>query len=110
MFPAQLYNWIEFYKTPVLLAPDHALSVRGEASLVSLNSRKQYRMNWLPLFIITGFPLSIQAAYLMLCPIVALIGRNKIMGFWGMLFFSLLFSPLLGLFIVLVSARKDRNK
>ncbi|VFN01048.1 MAG: hypothetical protein BECKG1743D_GA0114223_105771 [Candidatus Kentron sp. G] len=66
-------------------------------------------MSWLPLVIVTGFPVTIQAMYLALCPIVALIGRNKSIGFWGFLFFSILFSPVLGLFVAIVSTERDKK-
>lgn len=39
--------------------------------------------------------------------IIGLLGINKKMGFWGYFFGSLLFTPLIGLILLLVSARKD---
>jgi len=38
--------------------------------------------------------------------IIALLGSNKKMGFWGILFCSLLFSPAVGLIVLITSARK----
>nr|VFJ60878.1 MAG: hypothetical protein BECKFW1821B_GA0114236_10615 [Candidatus Kentron sp. FW] len=67
-------------------------------------------MNWLPLFFVMGLPPTIQVAYLVLCPIVALMGRNRRLGFWGFLFFSILFSPIMGLFVVIVSGKKEEKR
>jgi hypothetical protein len=38
--------------------------------------------------------------------LVATLGQNKNIGFWGGLFISLLLSPLIGLIVVLVSSEK----
>lgn len=40
--------------------------------------------------------------------IVGLLGINRKIGFWGYLFFSLIFSPLLGMVLVLASDRRRR--
>lgn len=36
--------------------------------------------------------------------LIAYIGRNRKLGFWGYLFASLLLTPLLGLLLVIISA------
>ena len=46
------------------------------------------------------------AGYLILCFILALIGRRQKFGFWGLLFCSLLFTPLVGLLIIAGSGRQ----
>lgn len=46
-------------------------------------------------------------SYLSLCVVVAIVGRKKTIGFWGFLFFSIVFSPLIGLAIL--SIAKDRT-
>jgi hypothetical protein len=63
-------------------------------------------MNWLPLFIIIQYPIKIQFLYYGLCLIIAFLGWNKTLGFWGNLFFSILFSPVAGMFVVLISRKK----
>lgn len=40
---------------------------------------------------------------LVLCVIVANMGKQRKFGFWGYLFASLLFTPVIGLFLVLAS-------
>ncbi len=40
--------------------------------------------------------------------VIALLGKNRKLGFWGYLFFSLLFTPILG-FIVLLASDKKRD-
>jgi hypothetical protein len=68
-------------------------------------------MNFLPLGMIFSFPVNIQLIYFAACFVVAILGINKNMGFWGYLFFSVLFSPLLGLIIVAVSGgKKEKTK
>jgi uncharacterized membrane protein len=44
--------------------------------------------------------------WVLLSILIALLGSNKKMGFWGLLFCSLFFSPAVGLVILLASARK----
>jgi len=41
--------------------------------------------------------------YFALCLALAVMGRNRKFGFWGYLFASILFTPLIGAFIVLAS-------
>lgn len=41
--------------------------------------------------------------YFAACLVLATIGRNRKFGFWGYLFASLLFSPVIGIFLVLAS-------
>jgi hypothetical protein len=45
------------------------------------------------------------AFYLGLCALVGWCGSNRRMGFWGYFFFSLIFTPLLGLLFVIASDR-----
>ncbi|MBF0119262.1 MAG: hypothetical protein HQK79_10540 [Desulfobacterales bacterium] len=72
-------------------------------------------MNVLPLNLILSSPFELQVVYFVLSFIIALIGINRKMGFWGYLFCSILFSPLIGLMVVMVSAKnvsakKEDNK
>jgi len=67
-------------------------------------------LNYLPLTAIFSFPLNIQAIYFFLSLLVAVIGKNRAMGFWGNLFFSAIFSPLLGIIVVSVSGKKQDKK
>ena len=50
---------------------------------------------------------SIIIGYIILCLIVAVLGRKKTIGFWGFFFFSLLLSPIVGLAILIIA--KDRG-
>ncbi|OQY59002.1 MAG: hypothetical protein B6245_08795 [Desulfobacteraceae bacterium 4572_88] len=61
----------------------------------------------LPLNKIFFYPPIIQIAYFLLCFVIAGAGWNKRMGFWGYLFASILFSPLIGLMLLIVS---EKNK
>jgi hypothetical protein len=45
----------------------------------------------------------IYVAYLLACLVVALLGMNRKLGFWGYFFASLLLSPLVGIILVLAS-------
>lgn len=45
--------------------------------------------------------------WLMLCVLVAAIGRHRTMGFWGYFFASIVLTPIMGLLLVLVSGNKD---
>ena len=45
--------------------------------------------------------------YLVLCLVVAVLGRKKTIGFWGFFFFSLFLSPVIGLAILVIA--KDRG-
>jgi len=42
------------------------------------------------------------------CFLIALLGINRKMGFWGYLFSSLLLSPVIGILLLLVSDPKTR--
>jgi len=47
-------------------------------------------------------------AYIILAVIVGLLGRNKQVGFWGFLVLSLVMTPLIpGFFLVITRDRKD---
>ena len=63
-------------------------------------------MTLLPLNMIFSYPPIVQIAYFSCCLLLALLGRNRKMGFWGHLFFSILFSPVLGLIVLLVSGKR----
>ncbi len=43
------------------------------------------------------------AAYILLCVVVAMIGRRRKWGYWGYLWASVLFTPVLGLLFVLAA-------
>lgn len=49
----------------------------------------------------------ITAIYFVACLLVAFSGMNRKMGFWGYFFGSILLTPLIGLLLVLVSAKKS---
>lgn len=49
----------------------------------------------------------IALGYITLCLIVAVLGRNKTIGFWGFFFFSFILTPVIGLSILIIA--KDRN-
>jgi hypothetical protein len=42
--------------------------------------------------------------------LIALLGINRTMGFWGYFFASLLLSPVMGLLLLLVSGAKEKSK
>jgi len=67
-------------------------------------------MNFFPLGMILSYPINIQLIYFACCLVIALFGINKSMGFWGYLFFSMLFSPILGLVVLTVSGKKQDKK
>ncbi len=47
-------------------------------------------------------------AYLVLCLVAGIAGRNRRIGFWGFLFCSILFTPVISLlFIYLSTPRRD---
>lgn len=64
-------------------------------------------MNFLPLAMIVKFPFPVQFFYFALSFVIAVAGTNRKMGFWGYLFFSIIFSPLIGLMVLLVSGKKE---
>jgi hypothetical protein len=51
----------------------------------------------------------ILAVYLALCFFIAVVGRKRKWGFWGYLWSSMLFSPLLGLIFLFASDPKENR-
>jgi hypothetical protein len=50
---------------------------------------------------------SLVIAYLALCVVAGVVGRNRRIGFWGFLFFSVLITPLISLlFMYFATPRK----
>ena len=49
-------------------------------------------------------------AYILLCIAVAMIGRRRKWGYWGYLWASVLFTPLLGLLFVLAADPPPRRR
>ncbi len=43
--------------------------------------------------------------YLLLCLLIALMGMNRKMGFWGYFFGSIVLTPVIGLLLLLVSGK-----
>jgi hypothetical protein len=60
----------------------------------------------LPITYIFSFPPTIQLIYFALSIIIGVFGLNRIMGFWGYMFCSIIFSPVVGLMVLLVSSKK----
>ncbi len=48
--------------------------------------------------------------YVFFSIIIGLLGTNRKFGFWGYFFYSLLFTPFLGVIILLASAKKEPSK
>jgi hypothetical protein len=48
--------------------------------------------------------------YVVFCFLVALIGRNRKLGFWGYLFFSILLTPIVGLITIFASDPREVRK
>lgn len=48
--------------------------------------------------------------WILLSLLVAYSGRNRKFGFWGFLFCSLVFTPIVGLLLVLASSRRDADE
>ena len=65
-----------------------------------------FKMSYLPLGMVLLYPLNVQLIYFVCCLLIALCGINRKMGFWGILFFSIIFSPILGTIVLLVSGKK----
>jgi hypothetical protein len=65
-------------------------------------------MTVLPISNIFSFPPTIQLIYFGLSIIIGVFGINRVMGFWGYMFCSIIFSPLIGLLVLLVSAPKKK--
>lgn len=63
-------------------------------------------MSLLPLTYIFSFPPTIQIIYFSLSLIIGVLGSNRVMGFWGYMFCSIIFSPIIGLMVLLVSSKK----
>ncbi len=67
--------------------------------------------SYLPLFMLMSMPPIIVVLYISLSLLIAFLGINKKMGFWGIFFFSIIFSPILGLIVLVISGnRKDKRK
>ncbi|MBF0452006.1 MAG: hypothetical protein HQK75_14975 [Candidatus Magnetomorum sp.] len=60
----------------------------------------------LPLTYIFSLPPAVQMGYFSLSLLIGLLGINRIMGFWGNMFCSVIFSPIVGLLVLLVSSKK----
>lgn len=61
-----------------------------------------------PLFyFIVGSPV-IGIVYFVLCLLIAILGRNRIMGFWGYFFGSIILTPMIGFLLFSVSAKKEK--
>lgn len=67
-------------------------------------------MSIIPINWIFAYPVPIQVAYLVASFVIGVAGINRKMGFWGHFFCSLIFSPVIGLMMILVSAKKTQNK
>lgn len=53
------------------------------------------------------FPIpSITLIYILFCIVVAVLGRERKFGFWGYFFSSILFTPPVGLLLVIASDRR----
>ncbi|OQX22773.1 MAG: hypothetical protein BWK80_29430 [Desulfobacteraceae bacterium IS3] len=64
-------------------------------------------MQYLPLGWILAAPLPFQLIYFAVSIVIGAAGVNRKMGFWGYLFCSVLFSPLIGLMVLLASDKKQ---
>lgn len=68
-------------------------------------------MSLLPLNYIFSYPPPVQILYFLISFVIGVAGWNRKMGFWGYLFSSIIFSPLIGLMLVLVSEKRTgKNK
>jgi hypothetical protein len=47
--------------------------------------------------------------YFLASLLIGILGRNRVMGFWGYFFGSILLTPLMGLLLFLVSAKSGSN-
>ncbi len=45
--------------------------------------------------------------YLLVCLLIGLLGKRTNIGFWGFTFFSILFSPFIGFFILTIAGPKE---
>jgi len=66
-------------------------------------------VNVLPLTLILSAPVNIQILYFVCSLLIGIFGINRKMGFWGYLFCSIIFSPLIGLMVLLVSAKNSET-
>jgi len=48
--------------------------------------------------------------YLLLCALIGFLGRNRLMGFWGYFFGSVLLTPIVSALLVLVSKRQKSKQ
>jgi len=48
----------------------------------------------------------IKVYYVLISILIAMLGSNKKMGFWGLLFCSLFLTPIVGLVVLLTSSKK----
>ncbi len=56
----------------------------------------------------TGMPtVVIVFAYIILCTIIGLLGRNKTIGFWGFFFFAAILTPLVGLVVLIIARNRE---
>ncbi|MCK5719827.1 MAG: hypothetical protein KAH84_07745 [Thiomargarita sp.] len=58
---------------------------------------------FLPLNIVFTLPIIIQLLYFLASFIIGIFGRKKKMGFWGLFFFSAIFSPIMGIVVLAAS-------
>jgi hypothetical protein len=63
-------------------------------------------MEMLPLFLVLKSTPPVIFFYFVMSFVLAFAGINRKMGFWGYLFSSIIFSPLIGLMLVLASDKK----
>lgn len=47
--------------------------------------------------------------YVVICWIVGLLGRKKVLGFWGMFLLSIVLTPVVGL-LLLITAKRKRSQ
>ncbi len=59
-------------------------------------------------YLLVGSPV-IGITYFVLCLLVAIAGRHRIMGFWGYLFGSIILTPMIGFLLFIVSAKKEKT-
>jgi hypothetical protein len=65
-------------------------------------------MQFLPLNLIFSTPIYLQIIYFASSLVIGVAGINRKMGFWGYLFSSLIFSPVIGLMLLLASDPKKQ--
>lgn len=64
---------------------------------------------YIPLFVILKLPVFIQIGYFVVCLWFAILGRNRIGGFWCYLFASVLLSPVVGFMMLLVAGKRPQR-